>query len=136
GVNIEESQNVTWHGFPYAEWGAKQGMGIVSDPDDLFEIEGRLFRAAKAYEPYRPMDGEFVPYSNLQYTMEEVVVFEENDEVIRSYVEESIARFILSNQDVMSDAAWNSYLDDLESLNLREYLAVVQSAYDRYMKGR
>ncbi len=43
----------------------------------------------------------------------------------------SIARFITGDLDIDDDAAWQSYLDELEQMGLSDLLAVYQAAYTR-----
>lgn len=51
---------------------------------------------------------------------------------IQTYVDESITRFALGDLDIEKD--WDSYLSELESIGLAEYLEVSQAAYDRANK--
>ena len=62
---------------------------------------------------------------------------EENEKIatysvtIDSYVSESIARFITGDLDLDTD--WDSYIDELNSFGLEDYIATIQSGYDRWL---
>lgn len=64
---------------------------------------------------------------------------EENEKIatysvtIDSYVSESIARFITGDLDLDTD--WESYLDELNSFGLPDYIATIQSGYDRWVSN-
>ena len=47
------------------------------------------------------------------------------------YVEEARALFVTGVMDPTNDADWESYLSNLESIGMSEYVAAAQSAFDR-----
>lgn len=48
------------------------------------------------------------------------------------YVKESTGAFLTGKKDI--DAEWNNYIKELEKLEYKEYLEVLQTAYDRAHK--
>lgn len=52
---------------------------------------------------------------------------------IPTYVSESYTAFMKGDKDVDDDAAWQEYLDGLESYNLTRILEIRQDCYDRYL---
>ena len=73
-----------------------------------------------------------------KYLFYDVTYTDEEDEAmgniefdIRSYVEESRAKFVTGEWDVYDDAAWKSYCDTLEKLGAPKAIELTQSAWDR-----
>jgi len=50
---------------------------------------------------------------------------------INQYVNQSIAEFTIGTRDINSDAAWNTYLRELESMGLAEWIRLAQATYNR-----
>jgi putative aldouronate transport system substrate-binding protein len=50
---------------------------------------------------------------------------------INEFVRQAIAEFTIGTRDINSDAAWNAYLRDLDSMGLQQWLSISQSTYDR-----
>jgi putative aldouronate transport system substrate-binding protein len=50
---------------------------------------------------------------------------------INEFVRQAIAEFTIGTRDVNSDTAWNTYLRDLDSMGLQQWLSIAQSTYDR-----
>ena len=69
----------------------------------------------------------------LVFTQEELDQVSEIEATIRTYVDESLTRFILGDMDVEAD--WDAYLSELEAIGLSMYLEVAQTAYDRLNAG-
>lgn len=69
----------------------------------------------------------------LVFTQEELDQVSEIEATIRTYVDESLTRFILGDMDVEAD--WDAYLNELETIGLSMYLEVAQIAYDRLNAG-
>ena len=47
---------------------------------------------------------------------------------INTYVEESIAQFLVGQKDVEAD--WDAYLAELQNMRLDRYLEIIQNTYD------
>lgn len=101
-------------------------------PLEIYEPTGyerRLFEATQLYEPHVPEDQVF-PATSIWIPAD---VSAENAELttnIQGHITSASAEFVAGIRDITSDAAWQSYLDELESLGLDRYLEIRQEAYD------
>ncbi len=68
----------------------------------------------------------------LTYTIDESTNIELRYADINKYAKEAIAGFIVKGVD---DASWNTYLSTLKNIQLDDYLATLQTAYDRYVSA-
>ena len=78
------------------------------------------------YAPYGIPQKNVVP--PLYYSEEdasEIAMLQNN---VNTYVEESIAKFIVGQLDI--DADWENYLNELNNMNVARYLEIVQNTYD------
>lgn len=83
--------------------------------------------AAQEYNKHFPKDGEYVPA--LKFTSEETKSINEIRTNLKTYVEESAARFITGDLSLEKD--WDKYVSELEKIGLSKFLEVSQAAYDR-----
>jgi putative aldouronate transport system substrate-binding protein len=128
GVHTMSQQNQMWgHMGPrYCTWGCIQSR--VTDPNDPWYIEKRLYDATKAfYDPYKRDLAKIVPPVTIE--LDEVSEYVELKTTINEFVKEHIALFVTGNLDL--DADWDSYLATLDQIGIDRYLELVQSAYDR-----
>ena len=128
GVHTMTQQNQMWgHMGPrYCTWGCIQSR--VTDPNDPWYIEKRLYDATKAfYDPYKRDAAKIVPPITVE--LDEVPEYVELKTTINEFVKEHIALFTTGNLDL--DADWDSYLAALDQIGIDRYLELVQSAYDR-----
>jgi hypothetical protein len=72
--------------------------------------------------------------TTLVYTPEEEAQFLKIRTDIEAHVNQTIIDFITGERDIHSDAEWRAYLSEFDSLKLREFLAVAQTAWDRQAK--
>lgn len=77
-----------------------------------------------------PGEGEYVP--TLVFTPDEVEDINEIKTTLQTYVNESIARFIVGDMDIEND--WESFQAELQAIGLEDFLAISQVAYDRMAK--
>ena len=81
---------------------------------------------------------EYANYDNLIASLifneEEQKVVNEFSSTIESYIEEQFSLFATGELDINDDGAWEAYLAEFEYMGLNEYLAALQSAYDRMYK--
>ena len=68
----------------------------------------------------------------ITYNEEETNQINDIKNSIQTYVNESIVRFVTGDLDIEKD--WDSYLAELESIGLAQYMEVSQVAYDRVYK--
>ena len=52
--------------------------------------------------------------------------------VFADYIKEALAKFATGVWDPNNDADWNTYLSELESMGLSEYLATAQEGYTKF----
>lgn len=114
-------QNTTWqvNSVPYYR---TQDSLFGRTPTDHVPY---LYEGAKVYESYETITGfpQFAWCTDLD-------MLAENSElklVIDDYVKTALVQFITGAVDIEDDAAWDSYLDDLNSMGLEQYIANVQT---------
>ncbi|MCL2060715.1 MAG: extracellular solute-binding protein, partial [Oscillospiraceae bacterium] len=81
------------------------------------------------YQPYAISADEVLPI--LFYDEDEAAKIAQYQATINTYVNESIARFIIGDLDIDSGADWDGFLRELEKLGIDEYLAVIQGACEK-----
>jgi putative aldouronate transport system substrate-binding protein len=67
----------------------------------------------------------------LNYTAEETNFIQTTGTDLQNYVKDTQAKWLLEGG---IENEWDAYLAKLRSLKLDEYLKVMQTAYDRFMK--
>ena len=68
----------------------------------------------------------------LNYTEDEAVVIGETQSALKSYIAEYIGAVMMGTKNLEGD--WDTFQTELEKIGLSDYLAAVQSAYDRMYK--
>lgn len=124
----DEIDNQTWW-----EWGpfyksASQRQSETVEEDTL-TIEGVLYDAGAAYEPYRiPQESKVPP---LVFTNEESGQVGETETNLLQHLEQFFAAIGTGRSDVDDDADWQEFIDGFTSIGLENYLEIQQTAYDR-----
>jgi putative aldouronate transport system substrate-binding protein len=112
---------------PAARWGKQQAY-------PLDDIEGRGAEAflyqktAQNYQPYGLPEEDILPplwYSDDEIS--EIAIFRTN---INTFVDENIAKFVIGNSNINSDAEWNNFQNQLRSIGIDRYLQIIQRTYD------
>ncbi len=101
-------------------------LGAVWSGDEL-ETGYQISKIQAAYTDNVPK--EYI--SKLVYTAEEEGVVAQIEAELKTYVEESIAKFCMSNLDINDDSVWEKYLEQIENIGLSEMLKIKQTVYDR-----
>ena len=70
-----------------------------------------------------------VTLPSMQFTDEESQFVNDYGVSAQNYVESCLAEWLLGKSDI--DADWDSYLAQLETLKVQEYIDTMQTAYDR-----
>lgn len=97
--------------------------------DEGFNLEVSLFDETQwNYEPYTPPMSMIVP--PLTFSEAQGAEISELETSLKAYVDESIARFIVGDLDINSDADWNAYLKELDMIGVDRYVEIKQAAYD------
>jgi putative aldouronate transport system substrate-binding protein len=124
-LEFSEPQNSHWrltHCF-VLELGLNDGQ--TYNPDDILYSERWVGYSLPHYINKAPAE----TVEQIKYTTEENERIKENRSTLKSYVEESMARFITGDMDIERD--WESYVNELNKIGLQEYINVSQVAYDR-----
>jgi putative aldouronate transport system substrate-binding protein len=122
--------NKHWHniGPRYTPIEKGNTIGNLESPFD-----GRYFSSThgavnmKYYNPRHPE--KLLP--PLKYNVDEAIRISEPQTNVVEYVKQSIAEFITGARDISSDAAWNTYLRELDNLGLKVWLEAAQATYNR-----
>jgi len=108
-------------------WEGQQA--VPADTPDGSGIESYLFQVTQRnYVPYGVDRSVVVP--PLWYAQEDSTEMATLTTNLKTYVDESIAKFIIGDLDPNRDADWNAFQNDLRNLNIARYLQIVQKAYD------
>ncbi|PZE22861.1 ABC transporter substrate-binding protein [Paenibacillus xerothermodurans] len=122
-------QNIHWSQTGPSMRTNKFRFGQVADPNNPAELI--LYKETKEkYEPYRQDEKTVLP--PLFFTNEQATEAADLEKTINDYVKEMIARFVTG--DVNIDSDWETYLKNLEDMNLQRYLEIYQLAYDAKYK--
>lgn len=129
GINLwSEVQNVYWR---------NKCPGVVSNLVNSYVWNGdplngnwRIGQGASAYYKHRPAEGAYLP--KLMYTEDETYELSDLKTTILSYADESKVRFITG--DLSLDKDWDAYVAELDAMGLSDYLALIQTAYDRQVQ--
>jgi putative aldouronate transport system substrate-binding protein len=99
------------------------GLAVFKTP----ELEVILHNESKnKYEPYKQDLKMTVP--PLFFSNEQASEIADLQKTINDYVQEMIARFTTGDMDI--DKGWDGYVQNLNNMNLKRYLQIVQEAYD------
>ena len=133
GGEFDQPNTSSWaHIAPHARTDAfRLGQVITGDPK--FHTEAVLFRETKTnYEPFAADIRTIMP--PLIYTEEQSNELVDLKVTIENFVNEMFARFITGDADI--ETQWDSYVDQLMSMNLERYIQIQQEAYDSKWSGR
>jgi putative aldouronate transport system substrate-binding protein len=124
----QDPQSAHWHGANTV-W-----MPFGSDareklPEDQFDLETELYNAAVEYEK----SASKVSVPKFFFEPDNAQRYNELKEALKKYYEAATADFIVGNRDVEGD--WKSYLAELKSVGLDEFLEIQQAEYDRNWKN-
>ncbi|WP_314744110.1 ABC transporter substrate-binding protein [Treponema lecithinolyticum] len=134
--NDKDPQNVTFiQGYTIAETSAfrlGQAADVTGDYYAPKNLEKVLYdETYNLYKPYANVKKE-VP--SLKYTGEEIEKFSTIKQELANYIRQSAVKFMVGTLDVNSDKDWDTYLKNLDKLQLNAVLANMQKAYDRQYK--
>ena len=111
----------------YSFW---QGWQQSSDPlaPDGSGAEGYLYQITeKNYQPYGNPSYAIPPLWYSPADASDMALLTTN---INTYVEESIAKFIVGDMDPNKDSDWNSFQTQLKNLDIDRYLQIIQKTYN------
>ena len=118
-------QNSHWQkNGPIFAWNSDQAGWDTGDPDDW---NHRVPTIVVKYINHLPAEGEYVP--TLIYTEDEIDEASEIQSNLKTYVKECETLFVTRQMSIEDD--WDSYLQELENIGYKQFIAVSQQAYDR-----
>ncbi|WP_248930372.1 ABC transporter substrate-binding protein [Paenibacillus hamazuiensis] len=130
-------QLTPWGGVQNVNWGqtgpgyrsSDFRLGEVANPEQPLEII--LYNETKQkMEPYKmPIEKVMPP---VFFTADQASEIADLEKTILDHVKEMMARFITGDTDI--DKNWDSYVKNLDNMNLKRYLEIYQQAYDAMKK--
>ena len=125
----EPTHNSWMQNGPYVrQYEIANGMGVKKDSVDAFTLsvnDGITMYQEGGFAP-----AEHIPV--LVYNEDESAVVSETLDTLKSYIDEYIGAVMMGNKNLEAD--WDTFQAELEKMGLKDYLAAVQSAYDRMYK--
>ncbi len=138
--NDKDPQNDTWIQTYTAAMTPSLKNGLASKPmtqdNPEYYLPGNnektLFdETTNLYKPYEDTSVE-VPV--LKYTAEESEKFSTVKRELANYIRQSAVKFMVGSLDVNDDKVWNEYIANLEKLQLKSVLDLMNTAYARQYK--
>lgn len=130
-----EYQNVSYGQlFPLnASLDYQNKWAYPSNPYDpsVVAMTGRqvvFYQATKTYAKSGPGVNAVLP--DLYYAQSDVDEISRLKTTINDYVNEQVTAFITGKADIGSDSVWSNYLTQLNSIGLKNYIGLIQKAYD------
>jgi len=117
-------QNKHWHGAGPGANAKEVSAGVVWSGNPL-DHNIKIAEAQILYENTAPAED----FQDLVYTLEENEIVAEAVASIKTYVNETTAKFITGTLDIDKD--WDAFVNQTKSMNSDEILEVSQTAYDR-----
>lgn len=123
-----ENSNKFWHNvqprYASLELGNTIGNGLKPYDPNLKSAALNAYN----YEYYYEAHPEFI-LPALTYTVDEAAMISEPVTNITEYVKQSLAEFVTGARDINS--GWDSYLKEMNSMGLEQWIECAQTAYDR-----
>ena len=126
----QREKKTLWESAPFP----KKAHTEVTTEQDPKAPEGKgheyiLYQATAKMSEYAVDEKNVLPL--FYYLPEENEKIATYSVTIDNYVSESIARFISGDLDLDED--WDKYIEDLNSFGLQDYIATIQTGYDRWL---
>jgi putative aldouronate transport system substrate-binding protein len=134
GMPARLAQILPWGAVQNSHWGNGAAgilpMGILDGqvaPDNPLDNERWIAAAVPLYMNLVPPAANRVDFT--MYTFDEMNELADMKNTINTYVNESLALFCTGQKSIERD--WDSYLAELNRMNIRRYIELTQSGYDR-----
>jgi putative aldouronate transport system substrate-binding protein len=124
--------NMVW-GQDYPNYNSAESRMGQQQPGDMLAPDGSgtekflYIKTKENYAPYGMPIEQLIP--PMFYDADQAAVIAQLTTDINTYVEESIAKFIIGDMSLETD--WDRYLNELENLGLSRYLDIIQQTYDK-----
>lgn len=135
--NDKDPQNTTWIQVLCGSMSYKLKNGLaledISQDNPAYYLsennEKTLYdETANLYKPYAH---EELQVPTLKYTAEENEKYNTIRVELANFIRQSAVKFMVGTLDVNNDAVWKEYLANLEKLQLKSVLELMQTAYNR-----
>ncbi|GHV86705.1 ABC transporter substrate-binding protein [Spirochaetia bacterium] len=103
-------------------------VGLLDPPYDP-SLPSQVHGAVN-YEYYYPRHPQYI-LPALKYNLADATKLGEPITNINDYVKQAIAEFTIGTRDVNNDAAWNTYLQDMQNMGLNDWVSISQTTYNR-----
>ncbi len=127
-----------WNADTSSTWGTSfplvariRSASLLLLPAESHSAAATEYQAARAYEPY-VIPCSLPPFSYDQATATNANEWRTN---VNDFTRSAITDFIFSNLNVNADSVWADYVAQVHALGLTEYLAMMQSSYDKNWSG-
>ncbi len=119
---------------PVISYLQKKGVQIQIGFHQDFNYEKQWMNALalEGAEMYNSSNVIAERFPMLSFTVEEQKILDQKETAIQPFVEEMTQKWILGAEDV--EKTWDSYLQSLNDLGMKEIVEIYQAAYDRYAK--
>ena len=116
-------QNSHWQNATPGYRSYEISFSTVNSTSNIFELE--IANKLQSYIDKKPK--EYI--SKLIYTEEEMEVVNEVQQNVEAYLSDVITRFIIGDLDI--DKEWDSYIEELKTMDVEQMIEIAQKAYDR-----
>lgn len=111
-------------------YGAQLSIGCKQDYE--YERQWTMKEGVEVYDLYNQADIWSEPWTPmLNYTEEEMVIYNDVISSLNDYQNEAMAAFITGKEDI--ESGWDAYISKCKELGAEKLVEVYQSAYDRYL---
>ena len=134
--NSSNMPDYSSYGLNFVKYNWDMAANIIGNTSDLrlsklctdpaLNYEALFYSYAKAYSKYKPDDNSVLP--NLAYSEEDAKKMSEYSVSIGQYVNQATVQFITGDLNIETD--WQSYLDKINAMDLKGYVALQQKNYD------
>lgn len=120
-----ESQNQTWMGYHpnFGRYDLANGQVWNKNPLDGEYVKAQALTAYLNKEPEKQLP-------KLKLSEDEYDEFQIISTAIKDYVGENMTLFITGKKNLDTD--WDEYVKELESMDLKRYIKLIQKGYDNY----
>lgn len=138
--NDKDPQNDTWIQTYTAAMTPSLKNGLASKPmtqdNPEYYLPGNNEKTLydETSNLYKPYEDTSVEVPVLKYTADESEKFSTVKRELANYIRQSAVKFMVGSLDVNDDKVWNEYVANLEKLQLKSVLDLMNTAYNRQYK--
>lgn len=138
--NDKDPQNDTWiQTYPSAmtpslKNGLAKEPSTPADPAYYLPANNEKTLYDETTNLYKPYEDTSVEVPVLKYTADESEKFSTVKRELANHIRQSAVKFMVGSLDVNDDKVWNDYVANLEKLQLKAVLDLMQTAYNRQYK--